>query len=101
MQSARSVRLGTQSDPIAPGTAARPLPPPPTQFSYPSRIDSPITARIRQYSLEDQADASGLWSSIPQSFAQLKSYLNSHNFLATLGKYAVDDPLKTRPACSR
>ena len=80
MTSARSTHLGTQANPIVPGIAARPPPPPPVQFSYPTRIDSPITARIRQYSLADQADASGPWSSIPESFAQLRSDLNSHNF---------------------
>ena len=94
MTSARSGLPGTQASPSVPGIAARPPPPPPVQFPYPTRIDSPITARIRQYSLEDQADASGPWSSIPESFAQLRSDLNSHNFLATLGKYAVDDPSK-------
>ena len=92
MTSARSAHLGNQATPIVPDIAARLPPPPPVQFHYPTRIDNPITARIRQYSLEDQADASGLWSSIPESFAQLRSDLNSHNFLATLGKYAVDDP---------
>ena len=94
MTSARSAHLGTQASPSVPVSAARPPPPPPVQFAYPTRIDSPITARIRQYSLQDQADASGPWSAIPESFAQLRSDLNSHNFLATLGKYAVDDPSK-------
>ena len=94
MQPARSTSLGAQINPVVPGLHARPLPPPPAQFPYPSRIDSPVTARIRQYSLEDQADASGPWSSIPESFEQLRSDLNNHNFLATLGNYAVDDPSK-------
>ena len=97
MTSARSAHLGNQATPIVPDIAARLPPPPPVQFHYPTRIDNPITAHIRQYSLEDQADASGLWSSIPESFAQLRSDLNSHNFLATLGKYAVDDPSKLDP----
>ena len=82
MQPARSAPLGAQINPVVPGLHARPLPPPPAQFPYPSRIDSPVTARIRQYSLEDQADASGPWSSIPESFEQLRSDLNNHNFLA-------------------
>ena len=94
MQPARSAPLGTQINPVVPGLHASPPPPPPAQFPYPSRIDSPVTARIRQYSLEDQDDASGPWSSIPESFEQPRSDLNNHNFLLTLGNYAVDDPSK-------
>lgn len=33
-------------------------------------------------------------SSIPESFEQLRSDLSNYNFLATLGKFAVDDPSK-------
>ena len=92
MQHARPAPPGAPINPVIPGLQSRPLPPPPAQFPYPSRVDSPLTARIRRYSLEDQADASGPWSSIPESFEQLRSDLNNHNFLATLGNYAVDDP---------
>ena len=90
---ARPAPLRTQSNPVASGVRASP-PPPSTLFSYPSQINSPVTARIRQYGLQDQADASGLWSAIPESFEQLRADLNNHNFLATLGNYAVDDPSK-------
>ena len=94
LQPASSAALGTSAYPAAPARRARLQPPPPAQFPYPSLINDPVTARIRQYSLEDQADASGLWSSIPESFEQLRSDLTNHNFLATLGNYAVDDPSK-------
>ena len=93
MQHVRSAPLGNQTNPAAPGLRAHP-PPPPAPFPYPSRINSPVATRIRQYSLEDQADASGPWSSIPESFEQLRADLNNHNFLATLGNYEVDDPSK-------
>ena len=95
VHSARSAPHSTWANPVAPSFCAnqRP-PPPPAQFAYPSRINDPVTARIRQYSLEHQADASGPWSSIPESFEQLRSDLNNHKFLTTLGKYAVDDPSK-------
>ena len=33
-------------------------------------------------------------SSVPESFEQLRSDLSNYNFLATLGKFAVDDPSK-------
>ena len=79
---------------LVPGLRVRQLPPPPARFSYPSLINDPITAQIRQYSLEDQADASGPWSLVPESFEQLRSDINNHNFLSTLGNYAVDDPSK-------
>ena len=93
-QPAFSAALGARANPAAPDPRARVQPPPPAQFPYPSLINDPVTARIRQYSLEDQADASGPWSSIPESFEQLRSDLTNHNFLATLGNYAVDDPSK-------
>ena len=63
------------ANPAAPGLRAGVQPPPPAQFPYPSLINDPVTARIRQYSLEDQTDASGPWSSIPESFEQLRSDL--------------------------
>ena len=93
MYPARPAPLSTQSNSVASGLRT-PLPPPPNLFSYPSRINSPVTARIRHYGLQDQADASGLWSAIPESFEQLRADVNNHNFLATLGNYAVDDPSK-------
>ena len=67
-----------------------------TSFQWPTTIDNPFTSRLRQYSLEEQAEISGFWSRVPESFAQLKSDLNNHNFLTALGSYAVDDP-----ACAR
>ena len=93
-QPAFPAALGTPANAAAPGLRARVQPPPPAQFPYPSLINDPVTARIRRYSLEDQADASGPWSSIPETFEQLRSDLTNQNFLATLGNYAVDDPSK-------
>ena len=69
-------------------------PPPATSFQWPTVIDNPFTSRLRQYSLEEKADISGFWSRVPESFAQLKSDLNNHNFLTALGNFAVDDPSK-------
>ena len=93
-QPAFPAALGTPANAAAPGLRARVQPPPPAHFPYPSLINDPVTARIRRYSLEDQADASGPWSSIPETFEQLRSDLTNQNFLATLGNYAVDDPSK-------
>ena len=67
---------------------------PSTSFQWPTAIDDPFTSRLRQYTLEEKADISGFWSRVPESFAQLKSDLNNHNFLTALGNFAVDDPSK-------
>ena len=52
-QPAFSAALGARANPAAPDPRARVQPPPPAQFPYPSLINDPVTARIRQYSLED------------------------------------------------
>ena len=61
MQSARSTPLSKLANPVAASLRAHPPPPPPAQFPNPSPVNDLVTARIRQYSLEDQADASGPW----------------------------------------
>ena len=94
------VRTYSQLDPPqppilgAPNLRAQPPPPPSVPFQWPTAINDPFTSRLRQYSLEEQADISGFWSRVPESFAQLKSDFHNHNFLEVLGKFAVDDPSK-------
>ena len=61
-------------------------------FQWALVIDDPFTSRLCQYSLKEKADISGFWSGVPETFAQLKSDLNNHNFLTDLGNFAVDDP---------
>ena len=75
------------------GTSApqrRPAP----EFVWPSSVHSQATIRLRQHSLEARADSSGAQFSVPETFAQLKSDLSDQQFLAAMGKFAVDDPAK-------
>ena len=62
---------------------------PSPSFQWPTFIDDQFTCRFPQYSLEEKADISGLWSRV---FAHLKSDLNNHKFLTALGNFTVDDP---------
>ena len=67
---------------------------PTPEIVWPTSVNAPSTARLRQHSLEARADISGGQFTVPESFAQLKSDLSNQQFLAAMGKFAVDDPAK-------